>query len=548
MNNDQMGNILLCPLCGHDIPLVSFDLKQYNLLHFRCIILQTERELTLQDYKIFLNNYNYKNQDNKHWINANRSICKDNLTILTNTINYKVNSFELQLICNEHKEKYVAFCINCYKSICSKCNYLHSNHTWDPINCVVMNEKLKEDEEIKTMLREEQQLYEQLNSTKKNNNKCRLFKQINKLFSTHQEINNQLYYLWTLIINTAIILQNYPNYALMSLINKINIKKENTFILNKDILSNCYTELANHLENNYIINLRKTKIKDNSKIDSYDCECHNKRIRSLIQLRDDNNICTSSEDETIKIWELNSMKCVKILKGHDKTVTCLFQLKDKRLISGSFDHSIKFWDLELGESIASIQGEHGSIWCLNQILNEDLVSGSYYHVIQIWDIKTFQCKANMICANSIWEMNQFSNGQLLVCVEKNLIEIWNPMIIQRITTIEGHNERIMNIIELSGSEKFATCSIDNTIKIWHIATFKCFKTISGHSDGIYSIVQINTRLLASCSWDKTLKIWDIATSQCIYTLPLKESGIGLIKLRDGRLASIAGTLLTIWNN
>jgi F-box and WD-40 domain protein 1/11/F-box/WD-40 domain protein 7 len=51
-----------------------------------------------------------------------------------------------------------------------------------------------------------------------------------------------------------------------------------------------------------------------------------------------------SDDRTIRVWSLESGRCVEEFRGHEDSVTCLTFAKDS-LYSGSLDHSIRSWDL-----------------------------------------------------------------------------------------------------------------------------------------------------------------------------------------------------------
>ncbi len=53
---------------------------------------------------------------------------------------------------------------------------------------------------------------------------------------------------------------------------------------------------------------------------------------------------SGSSDESIKIWDLNTKKCLNTLKGHEDGVKCLLKLSETQFASGSDDKSIKIWD------------------------------------------------------------------------------------------------------------------------------------------------------------------------------------------------------------
>ncbi len=74
---------------------------------------------------------------------------------------------------------------------------------------------------------------------------------------------------------------------------------------------------------------------------------HTNVVNSVTFSKDNRFIISSSDDRTIKIWDLENGKEAHTLKGHDKAVNSVVFSKNYQLIiSGSTDKSIKIWDRE----------------------------------------------------------------------------------------------------------------------------------------------------------------------------------------------------------
>ena len=56
----------------------------------------------------------------------------------------------------------------------------------------------------------------------------------------------------------------------------------------------------------------------------------------------------------IKIWELESRKCIKTLFGHKSSVACIKNVFNDKLISGDKSGLVKIWKIESGECIKTI--------------------------------------------------------------------------------------------------------------------------------------------------------------------------------------------------
>src|SRR5437762_3119905 len=89
-------------------------------------------------------------------------------------------------------------------------------------------------------------------------------------------------------------------------------------------------------------------------------------------------IISGSNDNSIKIWDLETGECIHTLLGHHRSVISVCLTSDnKKIISGSRDKSIKIWDLETGECIHTLLGHQNSVEsvCLTSD-NKKIISGS----------------------------------------------------------------------------------------------------------------------------------------------------------------------------
>lgn len=58
---------------------------------------------------------------------------------------------------------------------------------------------------------------------------------------------------------------------------------------------------------------------------------------------------TAALDDTVRVWDLNTGRCLGMLEGHHASVRCL-QVEDNIVATGSADASIRLWDLSRAES------------------------------------------------------------------------------------------------------------------------------------------------------------------------------------------------------
>lgn len=72
-------------------------------------------------------------------------------------------------------------------------------------------------------------------------------------------------------------------------------------------------------------------------------------------------LATGSQDHTLRIWDVDTGECMKLLHGHTDTIRTLQVLRDGFLASGSKDKSIRLWHVNSGTLVYSIEEAHAKV-------------------------------------------------------------------------------------------------------------------------------------------------------------------------------------------
>jgi len=68
-------------------------------------------------------------------------------------------------------------------------------------------------------------------------------------------------------------------------------------------------------------------------------------------------LVSGSDDKTIKLWNVETGKEIRTLKGHDELVISVnFSPDGKTLVSGSYDKTIKLWNLGTDWGLSDLMG------------------------------------------------------------------------------------------------------------------------------------------------------------------------------------------------
>ncbi|XP_041455623.1 WD repeat-containing protein 88-like [Lytechinus variegatus] len=175
-------------------------------------------------------------------------------------------------------------------------------------------------------------------------------------------------------------------------------------------------------------------IQDGSLVSSVN-DLHKSTITCCRFSPDDNRLCTTSMDKTIKLWDRNSKKVTLQLEGHINIVSCCcFSRDERQLCTGAWDKILQVWDVSTGmfrsEGPRTFnKGHEGSVSaCCFSPEGTLLFSGSYDRTVVVWDA---------------------NNGGLKL-------------------TLKGHQDWVTGLDVSQDSNWVLSSSRDKTVRLWHI--------------------------------------------------------------------------------
>jgi hypothetical protein len=89
---------------------------------------------------------------------------------------------------------------------------------------------------------------------------------------------------------------------------------------------------------------------------------HADGITAVAVTPDGRRAVSASDDSTLKVWELESGRLLRTLEGHAGSVRAVAVTPDgRRAVSASSDKTLKVWELESGRLLRTLEGHAGSV-------------------------------------------------------------------------------------------------------------------------------------------------------------------------------------------
>jgi WD40 repeat protein len=269
----------------------------------------------------------------------------------------------------------------------------------------------------------------------------------------------------------------------------------------------------------------------NSLVNSF--QAHSNYINRIKQsLFNTNYVATSSDDKTVKIWNVSSSlswTLITTYSQHSSPVYGLEWLDNDTLASGSSDRTIKLWSMATGQTKRTIQTNQYlcSLNLLNINIHLAAGLGYPYYDINIYNINDGNLVSSLKGHTSyVNDLVQISADLLASSGWDHTVRIWNLTTNTCKFILTGHTHYVYGLKQITSSI-LASGSVDSTIKLWDITTGQLIRTLTGHTSEIRRSVDLlnNGQTLVTGSWDQTIKLWNWSTGECLSTIQTTGSYI-----------------------
>ena len=281
---------------------------------------------------------------------------------------------------------------------------------------------------------------------------------------------------------------------------------------------------------------------------------HGDSVLSVDITPDGKTAITGSNDNTAKIWDLQTGKTIKTLQNHQGPINSVAITPNaKTAITGSNDNTAKIWDLQTGKTIKTLKDHQRSIYSVNITPDAKMaITGSYKEVC-LWDVGTGELLKKLFGhVNNVVGVALSADGSIAITVsEDRTICLWDVETGDSLKPKERHQGAVYDLVVENNGKTAITGSSDNTAKIWDLQTGKTIKTLEGHRGSINSIIITpNAKTAITGSNDNTAKIWDLQTGKTIKTLEGHRGSVYSVAITPNAKTGITGnsdTSLQFWD-
>lgn len=276
--------------------------------------------------------------------------------------------------------------------------------------------------------------------------------------------------------------------------------------------------------------------------------------RIIEKIKNKKNTCLFLRKKSARpVWNPQP-QILKRLEEHNDAI-CIVRMmpNGKKAFSGSLDGILILWDLETGKALKIIKGPTERIQNLCIDAKTKLVLSSYGDISILWDLETgLQLKSFKPNENGTFNaLGMTPDGKRALFEQwKGTLILWDLYSCQLLTVLVGHSD-IINAISITQDGRYALSgSSDKTCIFWNLETGQSLRTLMGHTDIVYSLSMTpDGKRALSGSIDGTYILWNLENGKMLKTIKGQVCP-SLSMTADGKYA-VSGSLddrdCIVWN-
>jgi WD40 repeat protein len=252
---------------------------------------------------------------------------------------------------------------------------------------------------------------------------------------------------------------------------------------------------------------------------------HQKEVWGLAFAPDGRTLASSSDDHTIKLWDMESGREKKTLAGHGSLVTEIAYSPDgKTLASAGWDKTVRLWNGSSGALVKTFLGHPAHVRVVAFSPDgKTLASACDGGEIRLCNVSTRREQIGPLRAPGpgvgFASLVFAPDGETLFSAGNNaMIYLWDPHR-GEIRGIWAAEDNINSMAISPDGQTLAVAHVHGTIRLWDVRQAKLRAELAGHFEDVWTVAFSPDGLtLASGGRDNTVRLWDPVSGEQLVTL------------------------------
>ena len=252
---------------------------------------------------------------------------------------------------------------------------------------------------------------------------------------------------------------------------------------------------------------------------------------------------------TFRVWDTESGKTVQTFEGHrgggipattppsSVIRSARFSPDGKRIVTAGNDNTARIWDVESGKELQTLEGHNNRVHIAafssdgKNILTAASNGSRSDQAVRIWDAETGKELHKLEGHTGNIRSAAFSPDGKKIVTAASTIRIWETVSGRKLHQLEGH-EYLRDSVGLPlpfsatfspDGKKIVTAGYDGTVRIWDAESGRQLQSLEGHKrelgdnprDALRNFVRAgfspDSTKIRTVGSDGTARIWDVAS-------------------------------------
>ena len=269
--------------------------------------------------------------------------------------------------------------------------------------------------------------------------------------------------------------------------------------------------------------------------------------------KDGETFVSSSDDETIRLWNPATETPLRTITGHSRgRIWDVMYASHGRILACLRERSIQLWDPHTGRLIKTVDLKKGIFSTAYSPDNVTFACETSGGNVWLLDANTGEHNETPLAGHTegISSLDFNRDGSILASGSYDrTIRLWNVDTGDLRETLEGHTDGVQHMAFSPTGLILASASDDGTIRLWDIKTGDVINILEGHAERIRHVAFSPTGLiLVGTEGDGTIRLWDIKTGEPLKTITPASRALFTVYSPDGNtLASTDRKVIHLWN-
>jgi WD40 repeat protein/serine/threonine protein kinase len=268
---------------------------------------------------------------------------------------------------------------------------------------------------------------------------------------------------------------------------------------------------------------------------------HNRAVRSAAFSPDGEWLLSGSEDESVRKWNVRGYRETRVLhatvfSGHEDAVLCArFSHDGKNIVTASRDHTASLWDTDSGKPLRRFEEGHEFLVSGAVFLPDGrrLATGAGDNSVRIWDLTAGTQQAVLTPTGRIGALAASPDGNWIATGSPvKEVRLWNARTGAPLGALTGHNAEVSALMFSPKGDRLASGDNRGLVRLWRLETrpganspaWTLERELVSHTSSISSIrFTPDGRRLVTASGDHTCAQWDVASGLEQRQLVLKHT-------------------------